>query len=40
MSKATENSSSDTNDSNYDVVCVLMILAIVVGTAVFWVSGH
>ena len=37
MSESTENNS---NDSNYDVVCIVMILALVVGAALFWVSGQ
>lgn len=37
MSESTENNS---NDSNYDTVGIIMILALVVGAALFWVSSQ
>lgn len=37
MSESTENNSGD---SNYDTFCIIMILALVVGAALFWVSGQ
>ena len=37
MSESAENKSSD---SNIDTVCILLIITLVVGAALFWVTGQ
>lgn len=36
----SESAQQNSSDSNFDVVCVLLIISLAVCGAIFWVSGQ